>query len=303
MKTQQAAIGKWRGVLRQLGMDERFLQNRHGPCPMCGGKDRYRFDDKDGKGTYFCSGCGPGDGMKLAMGWTGLTFKDTAERVDSMVGNIQAKIEPRPQDGGRIAWVTRNMVPAKESQAVISYLRGRGLPCSSGIFAVERMMYFEDGSPVGNFPAMVVPFRSASGDLITYHVTYINNGKKAPVSAPKKVLTPLGDMAGGSLRLCGQFETIGIAEGVETALAVMRDFQIPCWASATAGMMEKFTPPEGVGRVVIFGDLDESFTGQKAAYTLAHKLRQKGVGVEVQFPDTYGDFADKGATNEKNDHS
>ena len=25
---------------------------KHGPCPMCGSSDRYRFDDKGGSGSY-----------------------------------------------------------------------------------------------------------------------------------------------------------------------------------------------------------------------------------------------------------
>ncbi len=39
--------------------------NQHGPCPVCGGKDRFRFDDKRGRGTWFCNYCGHGDGLDL----------------------------------------------------------------------------------------------------------------------------------------------------------------------------------------------------------------------------------------------
>jgi putative DNA primase/helicase len=72
------AAGRWRSILSTLGMDDKALSGKHCACPMCGGKDRFRFDDKDGRGTYFCSGCGAGDGVKLAMGITGQAFKDTA---------------------------------------------------------------------------------------------------------------------------------------------------------------------------------------------------------------------------------
>jgi putative DNA primase/helicase len=27
-------------------MDERALSGKHGPCPLCGGRDRFRFDDR-----------------------------------------------------------------------------------------------------------------------------------------------------------------------------------------------------------------------------------------------------------------
>jgi putative DNA primase/helicase len=52
------AKGRWRNILPSLGIPSKALTNRHGPYPMCGGKDRFRFDDKGGRGTWFCSQCG-----------------------------------------------------------------------------------------------------------------------------------------------------------------------------------------------------------------------------------------------------
>jgi putative DNA primase/helicase len=75
------ARDRWPGILRELGVDERFLRNKHGPCPFCGGKDRYRFDDRDGKGTFFCNQCGPGDGMEFVMRYRKISFKEAAELV------------------------------------------------------------------------------------------------------------------------------------------------------------------------------------------------------------------------------
>ena len=62
----------WPSVLAQLGIGAAYLTNRHGPCPSCGGKDRYRFDNKNGRGGFYCNGCGPGDGftlLKRVHGW------------------------------------------------------------------------------------------------------------------------------------------------------------------------------------------------------------------------------------------
>ena len=59
------AQGHWTKILISNGIDEKFLKNKHGPCPVCGGKDRFRFDNKDGRGTFFCNHCGPGDGVGL----------------------------------------------------------------------------------------------------------------------------------------------------------------------------------------------------------------------------------------------
>ncbi len=64
-----AARGRWRELLVCFGVDADFLRNTHGPCPGCGGKDRFRFDDHDGDGTFICSQGGgellSGDGFTL----------------------------------------------------------------------------------------------------------------------------------------------------------------------------------------------------------------------------------------------
>ncbi len=292
MKTQQAAIGKWRGILAHLGLGDEFLQNRHGPCPLCGGKDRYRFDDKDGTGSYFCSGCGAGDGMKLAIEFTGREFKPLAAEIDSFVGNIKPEKITKPKDNGRISDLFKYMIPAKHCPQVMDYLRARGLPCSSGVMAIKEMRYYEDGKHAGTFPAMIGQFISPLERLCTLHVTYLQGQGKAPVNAPKKVLTPIVEMAGGAIRLTSLYEHIGIAEGIETALAVMRDFKVPCWASGNAGMLEKFVLPCGVKSVTVYADNDENFTGQRSAYILANRLALAGVPVEVVVPKFVGDFAD-----------
>ncbi|WP_198926249.1 primase-helicase zinc-binding domain-containing protein, partial [Acidithiobacillus thiooxidans] len=72
-----AARGHWKTLLPSLGVDTHALNGKHGACPGCGGKDRFRFDDRDGNGTFVCSqGNGDtlaGDGFILlehVHGWT-----------------------------------------------------------------------------------------------------------------------------------------------------------------------------------------------------------------------------------------
>ena len=89
--------------------------------------------------------------------------------------------------------------------------------------------------------------------------------------------------------------TLGIAEGIETALAASQRFGVPIWAATNAVLLEAWVPPEGVERVVIVGDNDASFTGQAAAFGLARRLVQKGLTVEIRIPDQVGkDWADEG---------
>ncbi|MBL9115532.1 MAG: hypothetical protein JNJ83_11050 [Verrucomicrobiaceae bacterium] len=59
----------------------------HGPCPGCGGKDRFRFDDKAGDGTFICSQGGggtlSGNGLTLLQHITGWDFKRSIEELGS----------------------------------------------------------------------------------------------------------------------------------------------------------------------------------------------------------------------------
>ncbi len=49
---KSAVQGRWPVLLQAAGIDAGFLQRRHGPCPVCGGKDRFRFTDREGRGTW-----------------------------------------------------------------------------------------------------------------------------------------------------------------------------------------------------------------------------------------------------------
>ena len=48
-----AALGRWSDLLAALGgLEPAQLNGRHQPCPLCGGRDRYRFDDLQGSGLF-----------------------------------------------------------------------------------------------------------------------------------------------------------------------------------------------------------------------------------------------------------
>ena len=66
-----AALGRWSDLLAALGgLEPAQLNGRHQPCPLCGGRDRYRFDDLQGSGSWFCNQCGGKD--QLGGGGTGI---------------------------------------------------------------------------------------------------------------------------------------------------------------------------------------------------------------------------------------
>ncbi len=80
----EIASGRWVGILSAFGLSEKTLSGKHCPCPVCGGKDRFRFDNKNGKGTFYCSGCGAGNGVDLVMKLKGWSFKEAAKEIQSM---------------------------------------------------------------------------------------------------------------------------------------------------------------------------------------------------------------------------
>ena len=83
------AQGRWLHIHSSLGIDAHYLRNRHMPCPGCGGRDRFRYDDKGGKGTFYCGGGGDpvhGDGFELLNHVHGWDFKTAAQEVRKVLG-------------------------------------------------------------------------------------------------------------------------------------------------------------------------------------------------------------------------
>src|SRR5690349_3242895 len=83
---QQQANGLWPLILETLGINAIYLKNKHGACPVCGGRDRWRFDNKEGRGTYFCNKCGSGDGLQLLQLFHGWSFPVTLKMVADVLG-------------------------------------------------------------------------------------------------------------------------------------------------------------------------------------------------------------------------
>ena len=73
------AVGKWQSIFSSLGID--VGNGKHCPCPICGGKDRFRFDNKDGRGTYICNQCGSGDGLELIKNYYHCDAKEASNKV------------------------------------------------------------------------------------------------------------------------------------------------------------------------------------------------------------------------------
>ena len=288
--TADIAQGKWRNLLPQLGVDAKYLVNKHGPCPICGGKDRFRFDDKDGRGRYICNSCGAGDGFQLVQNVTGKSFTQIAKAISDLLGEKPVLVQKDYTEENRQRTAIKNIWEAAERPkiggVVHRYLKNRlGLVWSSNaIREVQGKHHW----------AMVSKICGSDDTAQNVHLTYLtDDGHKADVLPSRRIMSgPLPD--GSAIRLAPADEHMGIAEGIETAIAASVMFKIPVWAAVNAQNLAKWKPPTITRSVTVFADNDESFTGHAASYTLAKRLTlQYGMNVQVLVPPVVGqDWAD-----------
>jgi DNA-binding CsgD family transcriptional regulator len=100
---RESARGCWRSMIYPaLGIE--VGNGKHVPCPHCGGKDRFRCDDKDGSGSWYCNQCDPhaGDGFALIMKVRGCDFPTA---LDLVAGVLHVQSNGTGQGLGKIVAV------------------------------------------------------------------------------------------------------------------------------------------------------------------------------------------------------
>jgi putative DNA primase/helicase len=93
--------------MQLAGLTPNQLTDKHQPCPLCGGEDRYRFDDLNGTGSWYCNQCGgkdqsggAGSGMDMLMRRTSLTYPEACKLIEQ---HLNIKPEP-PTKGAEYIW-------------------------------------------------------------------------------------------------------------------------------------------------------------------------------------------------------
>lgn len=296
---RKAANGKWQEIVGTLGIEVPDDPKRHAGCPMCGNGNnghRFRFDDKDGDGTWICAQCGAGDSIALVQRSLGMTFPDALKAIADCIGYVEEEgfkpqIDTTIEDKKK--WLNElwsSSVELTGDCQATKYLHGRGLVMAPNDVRFCPQCYEKETKT--KIPAMVAKVKNKEGVPVTIHRTYLNGNQKADLESPKKLMPAVSKLGGCAVRLfpVGS-DIIGVAEGIETAIAASQLFFMPVWATISTTIMESFEPPDGVRRVVIFSDNDSTFSGQKAAYRLANRLYLKDYVVEVQVPEL-NDYAD-----------
>lgn len=290
-KAEDLAWGRFPEILMAAGMDSRFFNHRNGPCPFCEGTDRYRWTRKP-EGLWVCNNCTGGryaSGFEMLMRHLGLhTFREAADHVRHFCGAVpglahvtrEAKAAAAkygsPEDLARRRAKMERLwsegVGVKPGDPVSLYLQNR-VPGLQGDLADLKyhpaLPYWAPGElptdkPVllGKFPAMLALCRDAKGEFVQLHKTYLTReGGKADVPLAKKTEQGVGSNAFAVRLMPVTGDTLGVSEGIETALGASMLRQIPVWPCLNGTVMMNFVLPEylvgQVRRIVIFTDHDE----------------------------------------------
>ena len=188
------AKGHWEAIFQRLDIP---TNRGEGECPSCGGKTRYRFDDREGRGTYHCSHCGAGTGLDLVMKVNQCNARTAAE----MVADVMSLPLPEPKparDKPQIAIADKvAALVAKTKPGQSDYLTKKGLHS-------PNMPILDDGS-------LLALLTNGDAEITGAQVIKPDGGKRLVAGSVKK----------GSFCLANAVEmpeTVIIAEGLATAL-------------------------------------------------------------------------------------
>lgn len=161
------------------------------------------------------------------------------------------------------------------------YLHARGLPCRSDA------LRFHSSAPLG--PARNLSFRPAMlarvthrGRVLAVQRTYLDpvHGRRArDIGNPRRML---GHPGQGAVELCPATDTLGLAEGVETAMSAAILLDIPVWAVLGNERLPRVAIPDDVTRLILLPDSDAA--GQKGASLAEAAFKREGRCIETQLP-------------------
>lgn len=301
--------GKWPYVFEDLAPElaEAIASApNHVSCPIHGGSDGFRlFEDFVKTGGGVCNTCGPRPSGFSMLAWVrGYEIKDAVREIARWLDGEAATptlatrkpvvIAPKVIDTAknykriRETWIATTPLAGTAAER---YLTKRGIwkeNMPRTLRAHEGLSYYhlKEKKYYGRFPCLVAPIRDKDDNVVSLHRIFLTDeGAKAPVPDAKKMMSPCGELRGAAIKLFpATGDVLGVAEGIETALAVHAISRMPVWSCVSATLMELVDIPEHVKKVVIWADLDNSKRGLEAAEKLAQRLEEQGKVVEIYLP-------------------
>ncbi|PQY13793.1 primase-helicase zinc-binding domain-containing protein [Cronobacter sakazakii] len=284
--TVKAATGLWPQLLPALGISINAC-GRHGACPVCGGKDRFRFDNQDGRGTWLCNQCGAGDGLNLVEKALAVNTKEAAVRVAGMLGTLlQATLTgpSKPEDKASAQTDAAERAQALISAAVIrtdnAYLLSKGLHDTQVLTLSAGLRCGGISFAAGD---LLVPLTGEDGTAVNVQL----------ISATGDKRTLPGGRVKGAWHLTGRPDgkTLWLTEGYATGLTVHRLTGQAVYVALSANNLPALAAqlrqvyPDAL--MLIAADRDDNDTGQLKAEDAA-----KVCGGKTALPPVNGDWND-----------
>lgn len=296
------ATGHWPVLLTAMGIDTP-RGGKHGPCPICGGKDRFRLDDKGGRGTWICNQCGAGDGLTLVSLVTGKTIKEAAELIAPLVGLSAGGIDTTERERIHQQQQTkagqecqqaelRRHKAARRAAAIIQdceqahapYLARKSLGVC--LCAVNRILIREAGE---NFPpaSLIVPLYNEANELVNVQLIREDGTKRYLAGGQKAEAYHRID--GGGL--------VAVTEGYATGLSVHLATGATVYCAMDGGNLLNVAKiarrQHPTAEIIIGGDHDLDDAGQRNESTQRQtEGAALAVGAVVALPPIQGDWND-----------
>lgn len=133
-EVKSQANGMWPTIFNSLKITVPE-KGKHGPCPICGGNDRFHFIDDHGGGEWHCRQCDKnhGDGFDLIMQCLNIDTKAAVSEVSQILGNdtrsptMPAKKENVTERAAVDIAQKVAITLSKTSLTPSSYLAGKGI--------------------------------------------------------------------------------------------------------------------------------------------------------------------------------
>jgi predicted P-loop ATPase len=224
---------------------------------------------------------GPIDLIAQATGRCDSALYDEAARLARMSHAVARVLSPsRPDHSAEIARLVEGAVPIAGTLGE-TYLLARGLsdPGSNDLLFHPDLPDF-DGRR--GWPGLVAIPRLPDGERAPgIHRTFLLDDGSAKAPPGKKML---GGVKDAVVRLFSMPPTghIGVAEGIETALAAHALFGTSVWAALSADGLARFQWPDGTRRVTIYADAGDA--GRRAAAGLSDRLNVADIPNEIVLP-------------------
>ncbi|MBO6512142.1 MAG: hypothetical protein JJ979_27290, partial [Roseibium sp.] len=122
---------RWTELLPHVGIDPKYLTGKHTPCPVCGGKDRFRYLNTEGKGGAICNQCGGFNPVDLVMQVTGRDFQEAARELEKLAGSVEPEKPRKARDNAKCREASSALWKGSEAltgdDPVSRYLEARGI--------------------------------------------------------------------------------------------------------------------------------------------------------------------------------